>query len=108
VSAFAVGCGSDGAEPVAEPSGTATGVSPGSTTADTTSNVPALVGRWERVNECPLLVKAFEQAGLEALAPSFVGDYFPDATPKELARKDDPCQGAKPFVHSHFFDEAGA
>jgi hypothetical protein len=36
-----------------------------------------------------------------------VGDYFPDSTPKELARKDDLCRGAEPFVHSHFFTGTG-
>ncbi len=53
------------------------------------------------------LVNALEEAGLRAIAPSVVGDYFPDESPKELARKDNVCAGAEPFVHHHFFDEAG-
>jgi hypothetical protein len=94
--ALAVGCGSDDNEPEQASAGT------------TPSATQALVGRWERVNECPQLVTAFEDAGLAKLAPAYVGDYFPDAKPAELAKKTDLCQAAKPFVHSHFFSKSGA
>jgi hypothetical protein len=94
--ALAVGCGSDGDEPEPASAGTSA------------STTQPLVGRWERVNECPQLVKAFEEAGLAKLAPAYVGDYFPDTKPSELAKKTDLCQAAKPFVHSHFFSESGA
>lgn len=60
------------------------------------------------MNECEQLVKAFQEAGLAKIASSYVGDYFPDASPRELARKSDLCADAEPFVHSHFFDEDGA
>jgi hypothetical protein len=50
------------------------------------------------VNDCPQLLKALSETGLGAIAASVVGDYFPDSTPKELARKDDLCRGAEPFV----------
>jgi hypothetical protein len=60
------------------------------------------------VNKCPELVKALSDAGLAALAPAVAMDYFPDSTPQELARKTDVCEGAEPFVHSHFFSESGA
>jgi hypothetical protein len=103
VAVVAAGWSSDGSAPAAETSNTATGASTGSTTTD-----PALVGRWERVNECEQLVGAFKDAGLEKIASSFVGDFFPDADPQELARKDDLCEGAAPFTHSHFFTEDGA
>jgi hypothetical protein len=36
-----------------------TTASTGSTTPATMSDAPTLVGRWERRNECPQLVKAF-------------------------------------------------
>ena len=100
LSPFAVACGSDGAESAGETSAAAT-------VPATSTEVPSVVGRWERVNECPQLVKAFDEAGLAEVAPSFAGDYFPDATPKELARKADVCTGAQPFVHSHFFTDEG-
>lgn len=60
------------------------------------------------MNKCPELVKALSDAGLAALAPAVAMDYFPDSTPQELARKTDVCEGAEPFVHSHFFSESGA
>jgi hypothetical protein len=59
------------------------------------------------VNRCAEIVKAVDDAGLGALAPSVVGDYFPGRTPKQLAEKEILCAGAKPIVHYHFFDEAG-
>jgi len=73
----------------------------------TTAASPPLVGRWERVNKCPELVGALEDAGLGEIAPGIVGDYFPDVPAAELATKKDICTGAEPFVHSHFFDAAG-
>lgn len=103
---FAAGCGSD--EPTsardASPSTTAaTEKSPGSV------GQSAIVGRWERVNECSELLNALDEAGLREAAPKIVGEeYFPDISPAELAQKDELCEGAKaPFVHSHFFDATG-
>jgi hypothetical protein len=37
-----------------------------------------------------------------------VGDYFPNQTPQQLAKKKNLCQGAKPQTHSHFFTANGA
>jgi hypothetical protein len=102
--ALAVGCGSDGE------SAEETGTGPSTTTtagATSTTEASTLVGRWERVNECPQLVEAFEQADLAEITPAFLGDYFPDSTPQELAQKADLCEGAEPFVHSHFFTDTG-
>src|SRR5262245_23499871 len=92
---FAVGCGSGGGQSEAEETTPAATAAPTVSTPTTTSETQTLVGRWERVNECPQLVKAFEDAGLAEIAASFVGDYFPDATPKELAQKTDACKGAR-------------
>jgi hypothetical protein len=105
-SVLAAGCGGSEAEQ-AESSGQISVASTAATTPTTTAETQALVGRWERVNECPQLVKALSEAGLGAIAASVGGDYFPDSTPKELAKKDDLCRGAEPFVHSHFFTETG-
>ena len=102
-----VGCGG-GESGSAEPSGQTSVASTDATPPTTTAETQALVGRWERVNECPQLMKALSDAGLEALAASVAGDYFPNSTPKELAKKDDVCEGAEPFVHSHFFTDGGA
>ena len=101
------GCGSDGGSEAA-PSSTHEPVPAVTSPASTGPESHELVGRWERVNECPQLIKALSDAGLAALAPSVAGDYFPDATPQELVKKDDVCEGAEPFVHSHFFTDSGA
>jgi hypothetical protein len=94
---LATGCGSDESKPSAEPT----------TAATTETAAPPIVGRWEQVHSCEQLVKALAKAGLARVAPAMVGDYFPDQTPKQLARKPDLCKGAKPEPHSHFFTEAG-
>jgi hypothetical protein len=69
--------------------------------------VPALVGRWEQVHHCEDLVRALDQLGLGPTAPVAVGDFFPDQTPQQLAKKPDVCAGADPLPHSHFFTASG-
>ena len=69
--------------------------------------VAPIVGRWQQLHTCQELVDALNALGLGALAPGVVGDYFPDQTFDELAAKDDPCAGAKPQQHSHFFTADG-
>jgi hypothetical protein len=95
--------------------GGASGASPtigdtaSSDTAQTeaTASETTLVGLWMQVHTCEQLVAGLEGTGLGLLAPATVGDYFPDATPEELAAKDDLCSGARPQRHFHFFTEAG-
>lgn len=62
-----------------------------------------LVGRWQTVRTCQGLVDSLREAGLVALAPAVVGDYFPNQAPAELAKKTHLCSGAEPQLHSHFF-----
>jgi hypothetical protein len=71
------------------------------------SQAPPLVGRWSRVHRCQELVSALKAAGLGSAAPSAVGDFFAGSTSQQLAKKPDPCAGAKPMVHSHFFASNG-
>src|SRR6266581_2478662 len=66
-----------------------------------------LVGRWSRIKTCQELVDALRKAGLGSTAPAAVGDFFPNSTPQQLARKSDLCSGAAPQVHSHFFTSHG-
>jgi hypothetical protein len=86
---------------------------PGDTTSletaqmEATSETSPLVGLWMQVHTCGQLVAGLEDAGLGELAPATVGDYFPGATPEELAAKDDVCSGARPQRHFHFFTETG-
>jgi hypothetical protein len=97
-------CGSEESQP-ADPAASVASTS--STASTTTAATEELVGRWEHMNECPQLTKALADEGLETIAPSVAGDYFPNSTPKQLAKKDDVCDGAEGFVHSHFFTDSG-
>jgi hypothetical protein len=67
-----------------------------------------IVGRWQTVRTCQDMVGALKAAGLGSLAPGMVGEYFPNQTPEQLAKKKNLCQGAKPQAHSHFFTSTGA
>ena len=103
------GCGGSEESPSAGEMSQSTPATTSSATATTSSSdVPQLVGRWKRVHRCPELVTALNDAGLGKVAPAMVGDYFPDTPAKQLAQKADVCAGAKPMVHYHFFNEAGA
>jgi hypothetical protein len=104
VVSLVAGCGSDDQDAAEQPSPTpeATG-----TPASTPTQSNPLVGKWELSRTCEGMVRALDQGGLRALAPSVVGDYFPDKSPKELARKAEVCQGAEPQQHSHYFTVEG-
>ena len=104
VVSLVAGCGSDDQDAAEQPSPTpeATG-----TPASTPTQSNPLVGKWELSRTCEGMVRALDQGGLRALAPSVVGDYFPDKSPKELARKAEVCQGAEPQQHSHYFTAEG-
>lgn len=90
-------------------SSTPTGQKASAVTSPSTSSAPIapLVGRWEQVHHCQDLVTALDKANLGAMIPQEVTEYFPDESVQQLAQKTDPCAGAKPFRHSHFFDELG-
>ena len=90
-------------------SSTPTDGSASAVTSPSASSAPLaqLVGRWEQVHHCQDLVTALDKADLGAMIPQEVTEYFPDKGVQQLAQKTDPCAGAKPFRHSHFFDELG-
>ena len=70
----------------------------------------ALVGTWERETHCEELVAALTAAGLEQwVVESVAGNGFvPGVTsPDQIADPANPCDGAVPRVHSHFFTEDG-
>ena len=67
----------------------------------------SIVGRWQTVRTCQGLVIDLQKAGLRAVAPVVVGDYFPNQSPQDLAKKKNLCQGAKPQIHAHFFTSDG-
>ena len=54
------------------------------------------------------MVGALDQVGLGALAPAMLaGNGLVRGSPRQLAEKDDICEGAVPREHSHFFTETG-
>jgi hypothetical protein len=67
----------------------------------------SIVGRWQTVRTCQGLVADLQKVGLRPVAPAVVGDYFPNQSPPDLAKKKALCQGAKPQLHSHFFTSDG-
>jgi hypothetical protein len=75
--------------------------------ASATGPPSELVGRWEQARDCHDLVSALDQLGLGLTAPGVVGDFFPNETAQQLAKKPDLCAGAKPSPHSHFFTASG-
>jgi hypothetical protein len=76
-------------------------------TAARGNSTAPIVGRWQQSHTCDELVSALNALGLGTLAPGVVGDYFPNQTPQQLAKKKNLCQGAKPQIHWHFFTADG-
>jgi hypothetical protein len=84
-----------------------------------TLRVEPLVGTWERETRCQEVVSALERAGLENWVLEFVagngfipapaesGEIRAVTDPNEIADPSDPCKGAVPRVHSHFFTPGG-
>ena len=74
--------------------------------------VDPLVGEWARTLQCSELAAAYADAGLQAYMQEMVwGSFF---WPQVAAAEDldfdpkDPCRGAEPRLHSHFFTADGA
>jgi hypothetical protein len=98
ITSITMSCGSD---PSAE------GPSASSSDGAATS---ALLGVWERETRCEELVSALTDAGLDRWVLEFVAGngFVPGATsPDQIADPDNPCDGAVPRLHSHFFDPHG-
>jgi hypothetical protein len=77
----------------------------------TASASRALVGEWRRETTCTELVQALEDAGLEKFIAEFVaGNGFVPGVrdAAQLADPRQPCEGAVPREHSHFFTADGA
>jgi hypothetical protein len=71
---------------------------------------PALVGTWERETRCDELVTALNEAGLDDWVLEFVAGngFIPGVRrPDQIGDPGDPCDGAVPRIHSHFFTEDG-
>jgi hypothetical protein len=96
-------CGGDSAE-----EGTST---PATTTAVATGSAQEIVGEWERETTCVELVQALRDAGMDELVDEFVAGngFIPGVGVEDPEQIDveQPCKGAVPRLHSHFFTEDG-
>ena len=100
---FGLSCSGGGSAPdvSAEPTG-----QPSSSPSE---EVSPLVGEWKRVTRCQELVRLLEANGIGSMAPQAIqGNGWVGGTLEQLEKKDDPCEGAVPREHSHFFTEYGA
>ena len=80
----------------------------GQPSSSSNPEVSPLVGEWKRVTQCQELVRLLEANGLGERAPQAIeGNGWVDGTLAQLEKKDDPCEGAVPREHSHFFTEFG-
>jgi hypothetical protein len=85
--------------------------SPATTTAVATGSSDEIVGEWERETTCVELVQALRDAGMDELVDEFVAGngFIPGvgAEDPEQIDVEQPCEGAVPRVHSHFFTADG-
>lgn len=74
------------------------------------SATASLVGTWTRVTRCEEMVSALKQAGLDQWVVEFVAgnSFIPGVTSgDQIADPAQPCEGAVPREHSHFFTAGG-
>src|SRR5262245_17103753 len=70
-----------------------------------------LVGTWRRTTTCAELVSALKAAGMQKMVVEFVAGngFIPGVqSPDQIADPANPCAGAVPRQHSHFFTKGGA
>jgi hypothetical protein len=106
VAAAVTACGSE-ATPPAPPSNDM----PASPTPASPAETVGLVGTWRRENTCQELVSALRDAVLDRWVLEFVAGngFIPGVeAADQIADPKDPCAGAVPREHSHFFTEDGA
>ena len=81
------------------------------TAVDSTGSAEAIVGEWKRETTCLELVQALRDAGMGELVDEFVAGngFIPGIGVEDPEQIDttQPCKGAVPRVHSHFFTADG-
>jgi hypothetical protein len=86
----------------------ATSAAPATTAA---AAVVPLVGEWRRTHRCEEVVEILKAAGFNkqvALANIAGNGFLPGvSSPSEIADVKQPCKGAVPLLHSHFFTADG-
>jgi hypothetical protein len=95
-------CGGDSAE---------RDTSPAATTAEASGLAHEIVGEWKRETTCAELVQALRSAGMDEVVDEVVAGngFIPgiDVDDPEQIDVQQPCNGAVPRVHSHFFTPDG-
>ena len=74
------------------------------------SSTAAFVGTWRRVTTCAEFVGALKKAGMQKWATEFVAgnSFIPGVTSgNQISDPTNPCKGAVPRKHSHFFTKSG-
>jgi hypothetical protein len=103
-------CGGDEEPSPTQPSPTATGTS--SPQASEEAVASPIVGDWERVMTCEERVTALVDAGLGRFAAEHVAgnEMIPGISfdEPELIDPENPCKGAVPRKHGHFFTSDGS
>lgn len=66
------------------------------------------VGTWRRVTTCAELVAALQKAGMQKWVREFVAGngFVPGVTSADGLSNNNPCKGAVPRAHSHFFTKS--
>ena len=96
--------------PSSAPSGPAATSAPPSTPKPSPSPAHPIVGEWHADHVCTEIARLLTEAGLEeTIAENVVGNgLIPDAdSVDDLADPTDPCAGAIPRDHAHFFTADG-
>jgi hypothetical protein len=91
---------------VAVAGGTASAHPAAATSAMTESS---LVGTWQRTTTCAQLAAALTKAGLQKFVLEFVAGngFIPGVSrPEQIRDRANPCNGAIPRKHSHFFTKS--
>ena len=100
-----VGLSCSGGEPAPAPDVPSEPAQPSSSPSE---EVSPLVGEWKRVTKCQEIVRLLEANGIRSMAPQAIeGNGWVGGTLEQLAKKENPCEGAVPREHSHFFTEFG-
>jgi hypothetical protein len=106
-----VGCGERGPTPVAA-SPPEEAPSPDSSPAQPLTEAHPLVGEWAQELRCEEMVSSLLAADQGLLLKDAVwGSFFwpePETIEEFRFRASDPCRGAEPRLHSHFFTAEGA
>ena len=106
------GCaGRESPEPVSSAGPSATSSStPTTVSGPSPSAGTGIVGEWERITTCEERVEALEQAGLGRFAAEHAAGegWLPGVTgPEQIKNPEEPCAGAVPLKHGHFFTADG-